>query len=215
MNNPLCHHITTCISDGNIAYTLHLKGTFTTQSFHLKKSKKTRKIGCRLCDTVCNSNKELTQHHQLKHNILYCDECSKAFNNPSSLAKHQYSHRELRFKCTDCDEEFAFESNLKAHCISHRTLATHFCAHPNCKKHFKNKGDLTRHVKEHDGVVHECPDCPYKNTDIHNLASHRLTHTDIEKYVCELCKKTFRFSTQRRRHLNNRKCPKLSNSPEH
>ena len=84
------------------------KGTFTTQSFHLKKSKKTHKIGCRLCDTVYNSNKELTQHHQLKHNILYCDECSKAFNNPSSLAKHQYSHRELRFKCTDCDEEFAF-----------------------------------------------------------------------------------------------------------
>ena len=191
------------------------KGTFTTQSFHLKKSKKTRKIGCKLCDTVCNSNKELTQHHQLKHNILYCDECSKAFNNPSSLAKHQYSHRELRFKCMDCDEEFAFESKLKAHRISHRTMVTHCCAYPNCKKCFKNKGDLTRHVKEHDGVVHECPDCPYKNTDIRNLASHRLTHTDIEKYVCELCSKTFRFSTQKRRHLKDRKCRKLSNSPEH
>ena len=191
------------------------KGMFTTQSFHLKKSKKIRKIGCKLCDTVCNSNKELTQHHQLKHNILYCDKCSKAFNNPSSLAKHQYSHRELRFKCTDCDEEFAFESKLKAHRISHRTLATHCCVYPNCKKRFKNKGDLTRHVKEHDGVVHECPDCPYKNADIRNLASHRLTHTDIEKYVCELCSKTFRFSTQKRRHLKDRKCPKLSNSPEH
>ena len=142
------------------------KGTFTTQSFHLKKSKKTRKIGCKLCDPVYNSNKELTQHHQLKHNILYCDKCSKAFNNPSSLAKHQYSHRELRFKCMDCDEEFAFKSNLKAHCISHRTLATHCCAYPHCKKRFKNKGDLTRYVKEHDGVVHECPDCPYKNVDI-------------------------------------------------
>ena len=174
------------------------KGTFTTQSFQLKKSKKTRKIGCKLCDTVCSSNKKLTQHHQLKHNILYCDECSKAFNNPSSLAKHQYSHRELCFKCTDCEEEFAFESKLKAHRISHRTLATHCCAYPNCKKRFKNKGDLTRHVKEHDGVVHECPDCPYKNSDIRNHASHQLTHTDIEKYVCELCSKTFRFSTQKR-----------------
>ena len=124
------------------------KGTFTTKSFHLKKSKKPHKIGCKLCDTVCNSNKELTQHHQLKHNILYCDKCSKAFNNPSSLAKHQYSHRELHYKCMDCDEEFAFESKLKAHRISHRTLATHCCAYPNCKKRFKNKGDLTRHVKE-------------------------------------------------------------------
>ena len=191
------------------------KGTFTTQSFYFKKSKKPRKIRCKLCNTVCNSNKELTQHHQLKHNILYCDECSKAFNNPLSLAKHQYSHRELCFKCMDCDEEFAFGSKLKAHRISHRTFATHCCAYPNCKKHFKNKGDLTRHVKEHNVVVHECPDCPYKNSDIRNLASHRLTHTNIEKYVCELCSKTFRFSTQKRRHLNDRKCPKLSNSPEH
>ena len=151
------------------------KGTFTTQSFHLKKSKKTpQDRDANYVIQLCNLNKELTQHHQLKHNILYCDECSKAFNNPSSLAKHQYSHRELRFKCTDCDEEFAFESNLKAHRISHRTLAIYCCAYPSCKKHFKNKGDLTRHVKEHDGVVHECPDCPYKNADIRNLASHRL-----------------------------------------
>ena len=63
------------------------KGTFTTQSYNLKKNKKLRKIGCQMCDTVCNSNKELTHHHQQKHNILYCEECSKAFNNPSSLAK--------------------------------------------------------------------------------------------------------------------------------
>ena len=168
-----------------------------------------------MCNTVCNSNKELTLYHQQKHNILYCEECSKAFNNPSSLAKHQYSHKKPHFKCADCDQEFAFESNSKTHCISHRTLATRCCVHPNCQKCFKNKGDLTRHMKEHDGVLHECPDCPYKNPDIHNLESHRLTHTDIEKYVCKLCGKTFRFSTQRRQHLNDKKCLKLSNSPEH
>ena len=150
------------------------KGTFTTQSYNLKKIKKVHKIGCRMCDTVCNSNKELSCHHQQTHNILYCEVCSKAFNNPSSLAKYQYSHKELRFKCADCDQEFAFESNLKTHCISHRTLATHFCVHPNCSKHFKNKGDLTIHVKEHDGVLHECPDCSYKNPDVRNLESHRL-----------------------------------------
>ena len=108
------------------------KGTFTTQSYNLKKSKKLRKIGCKMCDTVCNSNKELTLHHQQKHNILYCEECSTAFNNPSSLAKHQYSHKEPCFKCADCDQEFAFKSNLKTHCTSHRTLATHCCVHPNC-----------------------------------------------------------------------------------
>ena len=137
------------------------KGTFTTQSYNLKKSKKPCKIGCKMCDTVCNSNKELTLHHQQKHNILYCEEYSKAFNNPSSLPNTSI-HTKSHVLNVPIVTEFAFKSNLKTHRISHRTLATHCCVHLNCQKCFKNKGDLTRHVKEHDGVLHECPDCPYK-----------------------------------------------------
>ena len=142
------------------------KGTFKTQSYGLKKSKKTRKFSCRMCDVVCASMKELIQHHQQKHDILYCDVCSKAFNNPSLLARHQYSHKESRFKCDDCDQHFAFESNLQTHRISHRTLLTHCCVYPNCNKKFKNKGDLTRHAKEHDGIMHKCRDCSYENPDV-------------------------------------------------
>ena len=142
------------------------QGTFKTQSYGLKKSKKVRKFGCQMCDVVCASTKELIKHHQCKHNILYCDVCSKAFNNPSSLVGHQYSDKELRFKCDDCDQHFAFESNLQTHRISHRTLLSHCCVYPNCNKKFKNKGDLTRHAKEHDGIMHKCPDCSYKNPDV-------------------------------------------------
>ena len=74
------------------------KGTFKTKSYGLKRSKRACKFGCRMCSVVCASTKELIQHHQQKHNILYCDVCLKAFNNPSSLARHQYSHKELKFK---------------------------------------------------------------------------------------------------------------------
>ena len=191
------------------------KGTFETQSYQLKRSKRACKFGCRMCTAVCGSTKELIQHHQQKHNILYCDVCSKAFNNPSSLARHQYSHKELKFKCSDCDQLFAFESNLKTHRVSHRTIPSHYCVYPNCQQKFKNKGDLTRHAKEHDGIVHKCPDCTYKNPDVRNLESHRLTYSAIEKYACKLCGKTFRFSNQHRRHINDKKCPKRSASPEH
>ena len=51
-----------------------------------------------------------------------------------------------------------------------------------------------------------------------NLESHRLTHTDIEKYMCEKCGQKFKFNTQLRRHL---KTPtncikrKRSDSPEY
>ena len=168
-----------------------------------------------MCDTVCGSTKELTQHHQQKHNILYCDVCSKAFNNPSSLVRHQYTHKELKFKCEDCDQQFAFESNQQTHWISHRTIPTQCCVYPKCNIKFKNKGDLTCHTKEHNGVMHKCPDCSYENPDVCNLESHRLIHSDIEKYACKLCGKTFQFSNQCRRHLKDRKCPKLSDSPEH
>ena len=111
--------------------------------------------------------------------------------------RHQYSHKELKFKCDDCDQHFAFESNLQTHRISHRTLPTHCCMYPNCNKKFKNKGYLTHHAKEHDGIMHKCPDCSYENPDVQNLESHRLTHSAIEKYACKLCGKTFRFSNQR------------------
>ena len=40
------------------------KGTFQTQSYGLKRSKKTHRFGCRMCDAVCASTKELIQHHQ-------------------------------------------------------------------------------------------------------------------------------------------------------
>ena len=196
------------------------KGTFETQSYGLKQSKRARKFGCRMCTVVCASTKELIQHHQQKHNILYCDVCSKAFNNPSSLARHQYSHKELKFKCVDCDQLFAFKSNLKTHRVSHRTIPSHCCVFPNCKRKFKNKGDLTHHAKEHEGIVHKCPDCKYENPDVRNLESHRLTHGAIEKYACQLCGKLFGSATnaedtwmiksaQKDRHLQNINFEKL------
>ena len=144
-----------------------------------------------MCTAVCVPTKELIQHHQQKHNILYCDVCLKAFNNPSSLARHQDSHKELKFKCVDCEQHFAFESNLQTHRISHRTIPSHCCCvYLNCKRKFKNKGDLTRHAKEHKGSA-------------------------IEKYACQLCGKTFHFSNQHQRHLNDKKCPKRSVSLKH
>ena len=151
------------------------KGDFKTQSYGLKRTKKPRKFGCKMCDEVCDSIHELSVHHQWNHNILYCDTCTKAFNNPASLAHHKYVHQDSKFQCADCDQSFPFESTLKSHRVSHRTLASYFCSHGNCTKKFKNKGDLTRHVKEHGGTVHECPDCDYKNADVRNLESQNKT----------------------------------------
>ena len=168
-----------------------------------------------MCQKICNSIHELSVHHQQTHHILYCDQCTKAFNNPASLAHHKYVHQEAKFQCTDCDQAFPFESTLKSHRVSHCTLAANFCFHANCTRKFKNKGDLTRHIKEHSGILHKCLACDYKNPDVRNLESHQIQHSNIEKYLCKLCDQKFKYNTQLCHHIHDKKCPKLSGSPEH
>ena len=158
----------------------------------------------------------LTIHHHATHGILYCETCNKAFNNPTSLVRHSYQHKPLRFHCA-CGASFAFASQLQTHSVVHRHHASHHCVYPKCNRSFKNKGDLKRHADEHYSVVHECPDCDYTNSDIRNLESHRLKHSDIINYTCNSCGEGFKYNTQLRRHRNDpNKCPgpKRSDSPE-
>ena len=156
------------------------KGSFTTHSFVLKKKKRHRKYGCKMCNEVVDSAHLLTIHHRTTHGILYCETCNKAFNNPTSLVRHSYQHKPLRFHCA-CGVSFAFASQLQTHSVVHRRHASHHCVYPKCNRSFKNKGDLKRHADEHYSAVHECPDCDYTNSDIRNLESHRLKHSDIKK----------------------------------
>ena len=107
------------------------KGTFATKSFILKKVKRKRNYGCKLCEAVLSSAHQLTVHHQEKHGILYCETCNKAFNNPTSLVRHKYQHRELRFHC-NCGAAFTFASQLQTHSVVHRRHATHHCVYPKC-----------------------------------------------------------------------------------
>ena len=158
----------------------------------------------------------LTVHHQQKHGILYCDECNKAFINLTSLVWHKYQHRDLRFHCA-CGTSFAFSSQLQTDSVMHHCHASHHCVYLNWNRSFKNKGDLKRHTSEHYRKLHECPDCDYKHSDIRNLESHRLKHSDINKYVCKVCGQGFKYNIQLRQHRNDpKKCqgPKKSTSPE-
>ena len=171
------------------------KGSFA--AFTLKKSKRKCKYGCKMCTEVLDSAHLLTVHHQQHHGILYCDECNKAFKNPTSLVWHKYHHKELLFHCS-CGASFAFSSQLQTHSVVHPGHTSHHCVYLNCNRSFKNKGDLKRNAGEHTGKQHECPDCDYKNSDIRNLESHRLKHSDINKYVCKVCGQKFKYNTQLR-----------------
>ena len=95
--------------------------------------------------------------------------CQKAFNNPLSLERHKYMHKEKRFMYSTCNEGFQFMSQLRLHKVTHQRRSKHFCAYPGCYKKFKNKPDLNRHAKSHTSKETKCPDCPYRTKDKRNL----------------------------------------------
>ena len=173
-------------------------------------TRKTRSYGCRLCDTRVDSAAALKEHHGLSHGIMYCSSCNKAFNNQLSLTRHQYEHKPRPYECKYCEETFPFESQYNTHLLTHSDRRRHTCTYEGCEKRFKNKGDRNRHLKEHTSDWIKCPDCPdYKTKEKRNFESHRLKHSKIERYWCELCGQGFTYNTQKIRHITKKLCKKL------
>ena len=148
------------------------KGKFNIKT---KSLKKTRTYNCSFCDKSFASAKLFVEHHTKSHKILYCGECSRAFNNKTTYNRHVRSHSTKGVSCNDCGKKFAYQSQLNTHSAVHSNVKFE-CDLDNCDKKFKNKGDLVRHLKQHSAPKHKCPDCDYENADIRNFESHRLYH---------------------------------------
>ena len=189
------------------------KGKFTIRTKSLKKP---RSHNCSFCDKKFDSAKLLVDHHNKCHKILYCGDCSRAFNNKTTYKRHVRSHSTKGVTCKDCGKNFAYQSQLNTHSAVHSN--TRFkCDREKCDKSFKNIGDLTRHLKQHNAPKHKCPDCDYENADIRNFESHRLYHSRITKYYCEYCDEEFIYNSQLQRHLKDNVCKwiKRSASPDY
>ena len=161
-------------------------GTFVTKTVGIRKHKKAWRAKCRLCDTSFDNVKELNKHHHMDHDIQFCSDCGKGFNMQTSLDKHKYYHRELKFVCELCGQGFPFVSRLEQHKVTHRTLATLPCMRKGCGKNVKNLGDLNRHISQYDGVWYTCDFCTYRNKDKRNTNSHMWIHVEgNELYGCQ------------------------------
>ena len=115
------------------------KGKFTIRTKSLKKP---RSHNCSFCDKKFDSAKLLVDHHNECHKILYCGDCSRAFNNKTTYKRHVRSHSTKGVTCKDCGKNFAYQSQLNTHSAIHSN--TRFkCDREKCDKSFKNIGDLT------------------------------------------------------------------------
>ena len=196
--------------------TSQTKGVVKVTEYTLKKPTVERVYKCRMCKFKASSAKELHDHHQSKHGIMYCDHCERPFNNQLSLSRHLYEHTlERKFVCSSCKEAFPFKSQLTYHKRKHIKRRAFFCSYPGCDKKFKNSGDLNRHARSHTKKGYQCPDCDYWNADKRNYDSHRICHSNIERYFCPNCGQGFKFNTQKQRHVKAKECTvKRSESPE-
>ena len=158
-----------------------------------------------MCKDVSTSQAEANKHYKLNHPPLPCPQCHLTFVNPCSLRRHKYSHVSLKFFCQSCGKGYAFESDLNNHKLKHRCHPGYQCNQVSsgriCGKWYFAKGDLTKHLKTHSGVVHQCYECDYMTFDVQYLQAHRYTHLECEEYHCSKCECRFKHHMQLKRHL--------------
>ena len=113
------------------------KGKLVTETFVLCKGGKPKRkfysmVGT--CNKICNSRRELNNHHLTVHPKIMCDICNKVFDIPSSMNRHQYSHKTPKHFCADCNKGFFFESELTSHRRCHLKIPGYSCFAKNCNK---------------------------------------------------------------------------------
>ena len=168
------HHRPTPIpsSLGDQSTTAHSKppkSQFITVTHGIRKQKWIRHYKCKICEVVSDSQAAANPHYRATHPALNCPYCTQTFNNPRSLRRHRYNHKELWFPCRSCSKSFAFKSDLNNHRLKHQQHPGHQCNHRVdsgiCGKWFFVKSDLNKHAKIHNGNIHQCFECGYTTLD--------------------------------------------------
>lgn len=119
-------------------------------------------------------------HHVTKYldskrlNKCVIPNCKVRMQDMDKLNYHISCHSDCGFKCQECGEKFSFWKPLTSH--------------------------LWR-LHRIDMDLYSCDKCEYKTFSLAKLNNiHKLIHSEVRGYVCDVCNKSFKNSKQLRNH---------------
>lgn len=159
--------------------------------------KNDRPYSCQNCHLSFKVKNSLRKHMatHVKERLFKCDHCSLRFPTKRNLKYHLVVHsKERPFNCRACSLTFKCSRGLKSHfnnchLVSDHNILVFECDH--CRKKFKNKVLLKRHVERHTTKLLNCRDCLKKFKSTRNLRVHERIHKNERPYKCNICSKTF------------------------
>ena len=78
-----------------------------------------------------------------------CLICNEEFISKKELLLHNKTHSSMSYTCSICFKTCKLRSSYKKHLNSHEVTPSLKCYYGECKKVFRYKYDLTRHIKTH------------------------------------------------------------------
>jgi uncharacterized Zn-finger protein len=109
--------------------------------------------------------------------------CNTRFKRKSTLSNHMQTHRDDVFVCTHpgCGRRFARKQALVAHAVAHSDDRPYACAHPGCDRRFKTSILRSKHKRVHADARYQCTICKRKFKRKDCLTRHlQTTHkTDV------------------------------------
>lgn len=186
------------------------------------KTKKSKRIPCKECDSTFLTSRTLLIHTKSKHSKRkQCTECPKNFSKYGYLRKHMLTVHNVviekkkpgrqsaymavpndprPYKCDQCYRDFIKSKHLTRHRRAHKEQ---FC--DECQLSFSNISD---HMLKVHGIElprpFECDICKKTYRTKPHITSHMRVHrAENRVFTCAVCPKSFFYNTDLRKHVKS------------
>lgn len=156
-------------------------------------------LSCEICQKEYSTERSLKQHNlqHLSVKPFKCSECESSFTQKSKLIEHLNRHKGTPpYSCSLCEKRFYQKDRLKTHNLTHTGERPFECEI--CGLGFRRKFELNKHCRLHNEKVREqlmmfvCNLCGKKNYSRADLERHKLKHSDIRNFKCDMCSSAFK-----------------------